>query len=185
MLIKKPFFSPQKDFNTINLCNMLTANKMQITDAGAVASFICPTEITINNLTVTIDSSLNICYVLPTATGRELAYFHLLYNQQIGTAINSLMPEQKIKSENSIFTKEEKITGTATISHSCCAGIGWHTIFLSKMDSIPGIEFNHIDIPEDKKDEISDKLHTAIQTSFNILRNYATITSINTASNAQ
>ena len=182
MKITKPFFMYSKDFSVQSMSKMMLQTGVGIKDQGSVASFVCPTETIINGTSISMGSALNICYLVPNVTAKEMAYFQILFNNYISSAINTVILDANIKPESALFSRNGDLCGISMLLIKNNWGIGWHSVFMSEIPNVQDVKFEKITIPVKTDEEQAapeDVLHDQIQNSFDILRQHGTITSLN------
>lgn len=182
MKITKTYFDAAKDFTLPSIVSSISQGGIQIAAGGSLASFVCPTEITINGNLVSLPSALNICYFIPDATKREVIYFQMLFNNFIASSINSTILDANIVPKSTVFSKNESLCGISMSSIKEGIGYGWHSIFTSDCNLEMKCEKLTIppdDVGPDNSYTPEDDIHTKIQDSFDLLRRHGIITGIN------
>ncbi len=174
MKIDKHYFDVKQGTDVRSTVDLMLTNGVPVSDNGAVASFICPTDVFINGKTVSPETALNIVYILPNCTSRELAYFHILFNTYTANAINQSIENSNLNTDSSVFVRNGKICGVSTTDFVSQCGIGIQTIFTGDAKAIDGLEFEKISFPEEEKDKKIDILHDNLTRSFYVLRSYGT-----------
>lgn len=178
MKIDKHYFDVKQGTDVKAAINLMLANEVPVSDNGSVASFICPTDVFINGKTVSSDSALNLVYVIPNCSVKELAYFHILFNTYTANAINQTIENSALNTDSSIFIRNGKICGVSTTDFVPGCGIGIQTVFINEPKAIEGIEFEKLELPEENKEEKIAKLHDNLMRSFYVLRSYGTTNTI-------
>jgi len=179
MKLDKPYFDVKNSTDVATIIELMKSKCVPIWENGAITSFICPTDVFINGKTASTNLALNIVYVLPNCSTRELAYFHLLNNTYSASAINRSIENSNINTDSSLFVKNGKICGISTTDFNLGIGIGIQTVFAGDITPIDGIEFEKLVLPEgENKDTIINALHDNITTSFMVLRSFGTTSTI-------
>lgn len=176
MEIKNSLYTLDSDFDILNMCNMFLSNQIAITENGCEASFVCPIQIKINGVNINVPKAFNVCYMLPTCSRKEIAYFQLAYSHETAKLIKGQFPEinKELEENVSIILKQGKLISVSNIKHSGDTGIGWHSIFMGTPDIKADITFDKIDFAEDKLPSI----HTEATSRFQLLRNHILMTTI-------
>lgn len=174
MKINKPYFDVKHGTDVKNMIDLMLTNNVPVSDNGSIASFICPTDVFINGKTVSSEAALNVAYIIPNCSSKELAYFHLLLNTYTANAINQSIENSNLNTDSSIFIRNGKICGISTTDYTSQCGIGIQTIFVGNTKAIEGLDFEKLILPEEEKDKKIDALHDNLTRSFYVLRSYGT-----------
>ena len=176
MEIKNSLYTFDSDFDVLNMCNMFLTNQIAITENGSEASFVCPVQLKINGATINIPKAFNVCYMLPSCSRKEIAYFQTIYTHEMANMIKSKLPECKsdLEENASIILKQGKLVSVSYIKHFGDAGIGWHSIFMDVSDVKADVTFDKIDFRDDQL----SSLHTESVNRFQLIRNHILMTAI-------
>lgn len=178
MKIDKHYFDVKHGTDVKNTIELMLAGGVPLSDNGSVASFICPTDIFINGKTASSESALNLVYILPRCSARELSYFHILFNTYTANTINRTIDAAELNTDSSLFIKNGKICGVSTTDFAFDCGIGTQTIFTGDTKAIDNLEFEKIVLPEEDKDKKIDAIHDGLARAFYVLRSYGTTNSL-------
>lgn len=183
MKIEKPLFTFSDCFNLKFIVDAMNQNKIPITEHGGIVSFVCPTSIPINGSNVTGKSVMNVCYLLPSATAAEIAYFQLLFAGQLAAAINTAAPNEHILSSSTMLVKNSNLCGISLVGLQNGCGFGWHTAFLSDFQTTGEVSLEHISLPDPQEGQPTpeDTIHSNIQSAFDAIRKHIATQKINLA----